>query len=232
MHSSTCLHKLVEIVIFLNTELKFSSTFYPQIDGQTEVVNRYLGKFLRYLVGDMPTNWDLVLAQVEFSYDNFVNKSIKKTPFEIVTRLHPKNTIELRDFPTEKRKSVEFEEIENFLITLHEEVNIIWRIVIWNIKKENIRGSRHKSLDVGDEVLIPLKKKNRFQIGTYRKIKIKRFDACKILRKFNNRNCFEVELRKEMDISPIFNIVDIFEYFQLDGKLEDNLYYPKKKKEH
>lgn len=32
-----------------------------------------------------------------------------------------------------------------------------------------------------------------------------------------------------MDISPIFNIVDTFEYFELDDESTDNLDYPKNK---
>ena len=74
----------------MGTELKFGSTFYPQTDGQTEVVNRSLGNFLRCLVGDKPSNWEAVLAQAEFSYNNIVNRSTGKTPFEIVTRMQPR----------------------------------------------------------------------------------------------------------------------------------------------
>lgn len=69
----------------MGTGLKFSSTFHPQTDGQTEVVNRSLGNLLRYLVGDKPSNWEVVLAQAEFAYNNSVNRSTGKTPFEIVT---------------------------------------------------------------------------------------------------------------------------------------------------
>ena len=54
-----------------------------------EVVNRSLGNFLRCLVGDKPSNWKVVLAQAEFAYNNFVNRSTEKKPFEIVTRMHP-----------------------------------------------------------------------------------------------------------------------------------------------
>ena len=38
----------------MNTRLDYSSTYQPQIDGQTDVVNRSLGNLLRSLVGDHP----------------------------------------------------------------------------------------------------------------------------------------------------------------------------------
>ena len=46
----------------LGTNLIFSSSYHPQIDGQTEVVNRSLGNILRSLVYEHPKQWDLVLA--------------------------------------------------------------------------------------------------------------------------------------------------------------------------
>lgn len=53
-------------------------------------------------------------------------------------------------------------------------------------------------------------KKNRFLVGTYSKLKRKKFGPYKILRKFVNGNAFEVKLPRDMDISPIFNIVTSF----------------------
>ena len=59
-------------------------------------MNRSLGNFLRCLVENKPSNWKMVLAQVEFSYNNSVNRSIGKKPFEIVTGMHP-SISDLRD---------------------------------------------------------------------------------------------------------------------------------------
>ena len=69
--------------------------------------------------------------------------------------------------------------------------------------------------------------KGRFLVGTYSKLKIKKFGPCKILRKFDNGNAYGVELPNDMDIYPIFNIANFYKYHELDDEvvvLED---YPK-----
>ena len=94
------------LVIFGGFKLKFSYTFHPQTDGEIEVVNRSLGNLLRCLVGDKTSNWEVLLAQVEFAYKNFVNRSTRKTPVEIVTGMHPRGISDLRDVASEEKRSV------------------------------------------------------------------------------------------------------------------------------
>jgi hypothetical protein len=48
-------------------DLSFSSKYHPQMDGQTEVVNQRLGDLLRSLVAEHHSQWDQILAQVEFA---------------------------------------------------------------------------------------------------------------------------------------------------------------------
>jgi hypothetical protein len=45
----------------LGTSLSFSSAYHPQMDGQTEVVNRSLGDLLRSLVTEHHSQWDHIL---------------------------------------------------------------------------------------------------------------------------------------------------------------------------
>ena len=103
----------------MGTELKFSSTFHPQIDGRIEVVNRSLGNFLRCLVGNKPSNWEMVLAQAKFAYNNFVNRSTGKTPFEIVIGMHPRGISYLRDVSSKENRSATGEEFFDFMESLH-----------------------------------------------------------------------------------------------------------------
>lgn len=51
----------------LGTTLKYSSTFNPQIDGQTKVVNCNLSDLLRYLIGKKHGNWDLIFPTAKFA---------------------------------------------------------------------------------------------------------------------------------------------------------------------
>jgi hypothetical protein len=114
----------------MGTELKssstfqFSSTFHPQIDGQIEVGNRSLGNFMTCLVGNKPSNWEMVLAQAEFAYKNYVNRSTGKTPFEIVTGMHPRGILDLRDVAGEEKRSIAGEEFADFMESLHKEVKL------------------------------------------------------------------------------------------------------------
>jgi hypothetical protein len=46
----------------MGTNLMFSSSYHPQTDGQTEVVNRSLGDLLRSLVTEHHSSWDSILS--------------------------------------------------------------------------------------------------------------------------------------------------------------------------
>jgi hypothetical protein len=57
---------------------------------------------------------------------------------------------------------------------------------------------------------------------------MKNFRPCRVLRKFDSGNAYEVELPNDMDISPIFNVFSLYKYHEWDDEfiiLDD---YPKK----
>jgi hypothetical protein len=47
----------------MGTKLQFNSSYHPQTDGKTEVVNQSLGNLLWSIVGENPKQWDLALPQ-------------------------------------------------------------------------------------------------------------------------------------------------------------------------
>ena len=60
----------------LGTKLSFSSTYDPQTNGQTEVVNKSLGDLLISLAGEHPKQWDHILPEVEYAYNYSPHRSI------------------------------------------------------------------------------------------------------------------------------------------------------------
>ena len=71
-------------------------------------------------------------------------------------------------------------------------------------------------------------KKGRFLVGTYNKLKMKKFGPCKILQKFDSGNSYEIELPDDMDISLIFNVVHLYKYHVSDDEVVVSDDYPKK----
>ncbi|WVZ80737.1 LOW QUALITY PROTEIN: hypothetical protein U9M48_028193 [Paspalum notatum var. saurae] len=66
----------------LDTRLRFSATYHPQTDGQTERTNQILEDMLRACALQYGTSWDKSLPYAEFSYNNSYQASLKKSPFE------------------------------------------------------------------------------------------------------------------------------------------------------
>ena len=144
----------------------------------------------------------MVLAQAKFSYNNSVNRSIGKTPFDIVTGMKLRGVSNLRDVASEVKRSTTGEEFSDFMESLHKEVKLSLEQSNQKYKENAYQSKRHHDFEVGDEVMVHLKK-GRFPVGTYSKLKMKKFGPCKILKKFDSGNAYEVELPNDMDISPI-----------------------------
>lgn len=57
-----------ELFILEGTLFNMTSTYHPEIDGQTEVINNVLEMYLRCLTGDNPKEWLAWLTWVEYTY--------------------------------------------------------------------------------------------------------------------------------------------------------------------
>ncbi|GJY23341.1 reverse transcriptase domain-containing protein [Tanacetum coccineum] len=66
----------------LETRLDMGTTYYPQMDGQTERTIQTLKDMLRAYVIDFGGNWDVHLPLAEFSNNNSYHSSIRCAPFE------------------------------------------------------------------------------------------------------------------------------------------------------
>jgi transposase InsO family protein len=67
-----------------DTQLRFSSAYHPQTDGQTERFNQILDDMLRACALQYGRSWDKSLLYAEFSYNNIYQESLKMAPFEMM----------------------------------------------------------------------------------------------------------------------------------------------------
>ena len=75
------------------TTPNMGTTYHPQSDGQTEVINRCLETYLRCFVTDQPKEWCHWLPWVEYWYNTTFHESTQTTPFEVVYGRKPPSLI-------------------------------------------------------------------------------------------------------------------------------------------
>ena len=91
------------------TQLRMSSTYHPQSDGQTEVLNRVVEQYLRAFVHRKPTSWGKLLPWVEWSHNTSWMASTGTIPYEITFGRKPFN------FPDYLAGSSKIEAVEEIL---------------------------------------------------------------------------------------------------------------------
>ena len=64
----------------------------------------------------------MILPKTEFAYNNFVNRSIGKSPFHIVYGSSPKNASKLRQLDKGEISTIGGEDFAKHLKNIHEEV--------------------------------------------------------------------------------------------------------------
>lgn len=196
----------------LGTQLQFSSAYHPQTDGQTEVVNRSLENLLRSLVGDNPKRWEFVIPQAEFAYNSSFNRSTRKTPFEVIYGRKPHQVLDLLPLKDQTRISMDAEEFAAHIKSTHAQVREHLKEVSKRYKLSVDAHRRDKEFQEGDLVMVYLRKE-RFPASSYNKLKQRKFGPCPVLKKLGP-NAYRLELPQGLSISPVFNVSDLYPYYE------------------
>jgi hypothetical protein len=65
----------------LGTKLNMSTSYHPQTDGQTEIMNRHIIAYLRYYIAPLGKDWAKHHANAEFALNNHTSSTTGQTPF-------------------------------------------------------------------------------------------------------------------------------------------------------
>jgi hypothetical protein len=79
----------------LDTKLTKSTAFHPQIDGQTEVLNRMIVHILHMYNSNNPNTWDEILPYVHHSYNRALHSSTGHSPFQVGLGFQPLGPIDV-----------------------------------------------------------------------------------------------------------------------------------------
>ena len=78
-----------ELFRLQGTTLAMSTTYHPQFDGQTKIVNKSLEQYLRAFTVDRPHRWAEWLSLAKYWFNSNFHTSLKLTPFEALYGFPP-----------------------------------------------------------------------------------------------------------------------------------------------
>ncbi|KAA0059666.1 Transposon Ty3-I Gag-Pol polyprotein [Cucumis melo var. makuwa] len=182
----------------LGTKLLFSTTCHPQMDGQTEVVNRTLGALLRSLISKNLKSWEETLPFVEFAYNRAIHSTTHCSPFEVVYGFNPLTPLDLSPLPPNMFTSDAASSRVEYIKTLHKEIKE--RIEKKNQKLVTRKNQGRKELifKSGDWVWVHLRKE-RFPDQRKSKLQQRGDGPFQVLERINN-NAYKLDLRGNEDL--------------------------------
>ena len=96
----------------MDAKLKKSTNFYPQIDGQTKVVNRIVIHILHEYCNKHPKFWDEHLHYIQHAYNRAKHSSTQTSPFDACLGYLPKSPLDFifgKDVAIEGHSDIEKE---------------------------------------------------------------------------------------------------------------------------
>lgn len=79
-----------EVCRILGIQIKLSTAFHPQTDGQTEIMNQYIDQRLRPFVNYYMDNWSELIPMMDYAQLTLPHDSIRMSPFELLKGYQPR----------------------------------------------------------------------------------------------------------------------------------------------
>ncbi|KAL4577127.1 hypothetical protein LXL04_013230 [Taraxacum kok-saghyz] len=192
-----------EIFKSQGTKLCMSSTYHPESDGQTEVINRCLESYLRCFAVDQPKTWAAWIPWAEFWYNSTFHGSTGTTPFEAVYGRQPPSVMQF--VPGEIRVQAVLQELldrDEALRQLKQHLEPAQS----NMKSRAYKKRRDVTFQVGEWVYVKLKPYRQMSVASriHQKLAPNFFGPFKILEKLGPV-AYKLELPATSKIHPVFH---------------------------
>jgi len=138
----------------LGIEMRLSTAFHPQIDGQTERMNQELEQYLWFFVEHRQKNWPEWLVSAKFVVNNKVHTATKISSFMANYGREMRMGGDIR-----KRQKVEkATEFMERIKRVHEEARAVLKKVQENMKRQVDKGRKEtEDWKKGDRVMLSMK---------------------------------------------------------------------------
>lgn len=184
----------------LGVQIKLSTAFHPQTDGQTERVNQVLEQYLRCTVNYHQDDWMELLPLAEFAYNNTTHGSTQQTPFFANYGYHPR--FDHFDFGTIQNPAAE--DLARRISEIHKEVRDQLHGAQANQKRNADKYRKeHPRICVGDKVW--LLKRNIKTRRPCDKLDYRRLGPF-VVEKQINEVAYRLTLPASMRIHPVFHV--------------------------
>lgn len=193
-----------ELFSLQGVELKFSSAYHPQSDGQTEVVNRCLETYMRCMCNDKPHLWSQWLPLAEFWYNTNFHTTTQMSPYEAVYGQPP--PVHLPYLPRESKVVVvarSLQERQDMLLLLKFHL-----LRAQHRMQQNADLHRtDRSFDIGDFVYVKLQPymQGSVVIRANQKLAPKYFGPYKIIDRCG-KVAYKLQLPEESKIHHVFHV--------------------------
>jgi hypothetical protein len=79
-----------ELCKLFGIQQNISMAYHPRTDGQSERSNQWLEQYLHFWVNECQDDWVQYLPLAEFAHNNWLNKSMHESPFQVLMGYHPR----------------------------------------------------------------------------------------------------------------------------------------------
>jgi hypothetical protein len=198
-------HFWTELFSCLGTQLAHSSSYHPQSDGQTEIVNKFLEGYLCCFVSDKQTQWFIWLPLAEWWYNTSFHTATKMTPFMALYGYHPPSiTSSLKEKSKVQAVEDHIEHQQQVLQILKDNLTMAQN----RMKQQADQHHSERSFEVGDWVFLrlqPYKQMSLKQAKKDNKLSPKYYGPYKVLQKIGTM-AYKLELPASSRVHPVFHV--------------------------
>ncbi|MCO5554803.1 hypothetical protein L7F22_008338 [Adiantum nelumboides] len=203
-----------ELFKLLGTQLRFSSAYHPQTDGQTERINQGIEDYIRSYVQADQKDWADFLEVLEFQYNSSVHTGTGYAPFELATGKEVITPMALASGAIHAQDL----DAEEFLANWQKRMEVARRHLV-TYKEKYVAKANEKAraefFQAGDLVLVSSQNIN-LPANLTPKFNHRYYGPYRIVRDFNNVS-YQLELPTNVKIHNVFH-VSLLKRFHVDKK--------------